>query len=134
VIVKAGAVASLVELLRCGDTAGKTAAAEALQHLASNDANKAKIVNAGAVAPFVELLQCGDAAGKKAAAGALQHLASNNAANQVPIAEAGAVAPLVAFVGILFILLKLIEQPGRHGRKPVEARSTETDHLSTSLP
>jgi hypothetical protein len=39
-IVKAGAVAPLVELLRCGDVAGKTAAAWTLNNLASISANQ----------------------------------------------------------------------------------------------
>ena len=124
VIMEAGAVAPLVELLSCGDAAGKKAAAWALNNLAGNDANKVAIVNAGAVAPLVELLRCGDAARKTAAAGTLQHMASNNDDNQVAIAEAGAVAPLVAAGGAavagiaaVFILFKLFDQPGRHGRK-----------------
>jgi hypothetical protein len=87
-IVKAGAVAPLVELL-CGDAAEKEVAAWTLWRLANNNnANRVAIVKAGAVAPLVELLLCGDAEGKLVAAGALRMLAFFNSANRAAIKAA----------------------------------------------
>jgi hypothetical protein len=87
-IVKAGAVAPLVELL-CGDAAEKEVAAWTLWRLANNNnANRVAIVKVGAVAPLVELLLCGDAEGKLVAAGALRMLAFFNSANRAAIKAA----------------------------------------------
>ena len=87
-IVEAGAIPPLVELLRDGSADAKADAAWALRSLALNAANRVLIAEAGGIAPLVELLRDGDIYAKHWAADALRSLAYNNDANAVAIAVA----------------------------------------------
>jgi hypothetical protein len=94
----AGDYAALVELLRCGDAKGKAAAANALQSLALNDADRVTIVKAGALVPLVEFLRNGgEAVWKRVAAWTArpQSASDDDARLQVAAAvEAGSVVEL----------------------------------------
>eukprot|EP00976_Prorocentrum_cordatum_P093032 1189202-Prorocentrum_minimum.AAC.2 len=64
VIMRAGAVKPLVQLLHTGDAEGKAQAAQVLSNLSiCNSDNQVAIARAGAVEPLVQLLRTGDAAG-----------------------------------------------------------------------
>jgi len=94
-IVRAGGIPPLVELLRDGSAKGKAEAAKILAYLAVRNANVVAIAEIGGVPPLVDLLRDGTAAAKHFAAAALRNLARDNAANVVAIAEAGGIPLLV---------------------------------------
>ena len=96
-IVEAGGIPPLVELLRDGSAKAKKEAAWALGNLACNGVNVILIAEAGGIPPLIKLVRDGSADAKRAAAGALCNLARNNHNddNQVLIAEAGGIPPLV---------------------------------------
>ena len=96
-IVEAGGIAQLVQLLRDGSTESKSAAARALGNLACSDAYEVLIAEAGGIAPLVQLLRDGSADAKAVAAWVLRNLACDDV-NQVRIAEARGIPPLVDLV------------------------------------
>ena len=83
----------LVQALREGDDAAKTAAVRALGRLDWSELGL--MAEAGGIAPLVQLLRVGSAEAKYWAAAALCALAYNNDDNRVAIAAAGGIAPLV---------------------------------------
>lgn len=96
-IVRAGAVAQLVELLRGDWPEARGQAAVALRALASNSTyNKVAIVRAGAIQPLIQILKHDSVDVQEVAAGALETLAETN--NQVEIVQAGAIVSLVALL------------------------------------
>ncbi|KAH8052998.1 hypothetical protein JL720_14781 [Aureococcus anophagefferens] len=103
-IVEAGGIPPLVDLLRAGNAEANSEAARALCELAFNNAaNKVLIAEAGAIPPLVELVRDRSAdaklwAARAWASNALRRLAYYNAANQVQIAEAGGIPLLVELV------------------------------------
>ncbi|KAH8091990.1 hypothetical protein JL720_5566 [Aureococcus anophagefferens] len=86
-----------VRVLREGDDASKTAAAEALGYLTSGDYQQIRVFigEVGAIPLLVQLLRDGSAEAKLAAASALGNLSFQ--ANEVLIAEAGVIPLLVEF-------------------------------------
>ena len=99
-IAEAGAIETLVALVRDGDAHGKADAACALANLAFGDAAiTAAITAGGAIGPLAALVRDGEAQGKANAAFALAKLAKyGDAANTAAIAAAGAIEPLAALV------------------------------------
>jgi len=96
-IVRAGAVAQLVELLRVALPEARGQAAVALRALASNSTyNKVAIVRAGAIQPLIQILKQDEVDVQEVAAGALETLAETN--SQVEIVQAGAIVSLVALL------------------------------------
>ena len=75
-----------MRMLRCGDTAGKVAAAGVLSLLILT--GHVQIMEAGAVAPLVKMLRCDNVAGKEWAANALWMLAFFNSINRAAIKAA----------------------------------------------
>jgi vacuolar protein 8 len=74
-IVTAGAIPSLVQLLREGTNGAKEKAAGALCCLAADDTeNKRSVAAAGAIRPLVQLFREGTGSAKEMAAGALWNL------------------------------------------------------------
>ena len=102
----------LVALVRDGTDAQKEHAAAALQRLPVDADDKITIAQAGGIPPLVALIRDGNDAQKQSAAGALQKIARpsgyrtssishvQNIArdNQVAIAKAGGIPPLVALI------------------------------------
>jgi len=95
-IVKAGAVAPLIRLLKEGPLESRGYAAGALAALADGSTdNQAAIVAACGLAPLVSLLEAGCPDASRRAASALTHVALHSSEHQVLIARAGGVPPLV---------------------------------------
>lgn len=96
--VQADAITTVVALLTTGLTNGvKTAAAEALQHLARTESHRVAIAEAGAIAPLIALLSGTDGTkkGAQAAARVLHGIAECSTEKRTAVAEAGAIPHLV---------------------------------------
>jgi vacuolar protein 8 len=102
-VVVAGAIPSLVELLRGGLNEGKKNAAAALGMIAPCSDATAAMVAAGALPMLVELLRSGSDKGKATAAGALANLmANNNDDSNAAVVVAGVILLLVQLLrGVL---------------------------------
>ena len=95
VLVQAGAVKPLVELLTSGNDGSQIYSASTLATIAaSKQEYQIKIIEAGAIAPLVTLLRMGSNKAQLFAAAAIAEL-SEQRAQQDPIVKAGAVVPIV---------------------------------------
>ncbi|PQQ00766.1 U-box domain-containing protein 4 [Prunus yedoensis var. nudiflora] len=97
IITNAGAIKSLVYVLKTGTETSKQNAACALLSLALIEENKSSIGACGAIPPLVSLLISGSTRGKKDALTTLYKLCSIKP-NKERAVNAGAVKPLVALV------------------------------------
>ncbi|KAG1675581.1 hypothetical protein FOA52_014169 [Chlamydomonas sp. UWO 241] len=95
-IAAAGAIPSLVQLLKATSAAEvQLSAAGALHNLAQNADNQVMIAAAGSIPPLVQLLGTISPSGVQRNAAATLMILSADADNQVTIAAAGAIPPLV---------------------------------------
>eukprot|EP00656_Telonema_subtile_P048580 TRINITY_DN5822_c0_g1_i1.p1 TRINITY_DN5822_c0_g1~~TRINITY_DN5822_c0_g1_i1.p1 ORF type:complete len:359 (-),score=43.78 TRINITY_DN5822_c0_g1_i1:133-1209(-) len=95
-LIAAGIIEPLVQVLKAGEVKGKRAAARALRKLVVNsDDRKALVTEGGVIQPLVDLLRSGDTRGKGYAAFALGALADRSNERMAEIAAAGAIPPLV---------------------------------------
>ena len=105
-IVEAGGIKPLLKLLRGGSLRAKEKSASALTHLCETGANQDAIAEAGGVSLLVGVLQS-SSSNKEASAVALSSLTAcaiwklceDNQPNQLEVAEAGAIIPLVSMLG-----------------------------------
>ena len=97
-IAKAGGIPHLINLIKSARTGSHESACRALAMLAMEEANKVLIAQAGGIEPLVGMLEFGGDLTKSHAAKALELVALNNAENQMLLANAKAVNPLIALL------------------------------------
>ena len=94
-IAMAGGIPPLIAMVRSGSQSNKATAAQALASLSTDYDNKIVIAASGGIPPLVELSRSGSSQGKEAATLALARITTGAENNQVAVATAAGVVPLL---------------------------------------